>query len=104
MLQMFMNFTSMSVNFMLGLSAGTPTVAVPQLRQQANSTAAVSEDMASWISEYFSKALYTKMAKKPYYKALHRKTSSSNHIFLILCNLTPQNSYYILPSVFYLFC
>ncbi|KAL0831984.1 hypothetical protein ABMA28_001484 [Loxostege sticticalis] len=33
-----------------GLSAGTPTVAIPQLRKEANSTAAVSDAVASWIT------------------------------------------------------
>ncbi|KAL0881582.1 hypothetical protein ABMA27_001413 [Loxostege sticticalis] len=33
-----------------GLSLGTPTVAIPQLRKEANSTAAVSDAVASWMT------------------------------------------------------
>ncbi|XP_063826982.1 uncharacterized protein LOC135076445 isoform X2 [Ostrinia nubilalis] len=35
---------------MLGLSFGSPTVAVAQLRARANSTDAVSREMGSWIA------------------------------------------------------
>ncbi|XP_028176927.1 facilitated trehalose transporter Tret1-like [Ostrinia furnacalis] len=37
-------------SFMLGLSFGSPTVAVAQLRARANSTDAVSREMGSWIA------------------------------------------------------
>ncbi|KAL0881576.1 hypothetical protein ABMA27_001407 [Loxostege sticticalis] len=33
-----------------GLNMGTPTVAIPQLRKEANSTAAVSDAVASWMT------------------------------------------------------
>ncbi|KAL0881581.1 hypothetical protein ABMA27_001412 [Loxostege sticticalis] len=33
-----------------GLNLGTPTVAIPQLRKEANSTAAVSDAVASWMT------------------------------------------------------
>ncbi|XP_063835940.1 facilitated trehalose transporter Tret1-like isoform X2 [Ostrinia nubilalis] len=39
--------------FAVGLSLGTPTVYVPQARKQANSTDAVSVEMASWLSSLF---------------------------------------------------
>ncbi|XP_063826986.1 facilitated trehalose transporter Tret1-like [Ostrinia nubilalis] len=35
---------------MTGLAMGTPTVAIPQLRLEANSSAVVSSEMSSWIS------------------------------------------------------
>ncbi|XP_028161276.1 facilitated trehalose transporter Tret1-2 homolog [Ostrinia furnacalis] len=34
----------------IGLAMGTPTVAIPQLRLEANSSAVVSNEMSSWIS------------------------------------------------------
>ncbi|KAG6461750.1 hypothetical protein O3G_MSEX012832 [Manduca sexta] len=40
--------------FMLGLCMGAPTVFIPQIRKEANSTEAVSEDMASWIPAILS--------------------------------------------------
>ncbi|XP_052754452.1 facilitated trehalose transporter Tret1-like [Galleria mellonella] len=36
--------------FMYGLSFGSPTVLIHQLRREANSTAAVSDEMESWLS------------------------------------------------------
>ncbi|XP_052754498.1 facilitated trehalose transporter Tret1-like isoform X2 [Galleria mellonella] len=40
--------------FMYGLSFGSPTVLIPQLRREANSTAAVSDEMESWLSSSMS--------------------------------------------------
>ncbi|KAG6441237.1 hypothetical protein O3G_MSEX001725 [Manduca sexta] len=39
-----------TIYFMLGLSSGAPTVFIPQIRKEANSTDAVSEEMESWLS------------------------------------------------------
>ncbi|KAJ0174406.1 hypothetical protein K1T71_009514 [Dendrolimus kikuchii] len=39
--------------FNLGLCVGTPTVMLPQLRSEANSTEAISENLASWIPAIF---------------------------------------------------
>lgn len=39
--------------FINGLGFGTTTVAIPQLRKEANSTSAVSDEMASWICKSF---------------------------------------------------
>ncbi|KAI5644587.1 sugar transporter domain-containing protein [Phthorimaea operculella] len=36
--------------FLTGLCFGSPTVIIPQLRRDANSTQIISEEMASWIS------------------------------------------------------
>ncbi|XP_013192370.1 facilitated trehalose transporter Tret1-2 homolog [Amyelois transitella] len=42
-----------SLFFVTGLFFGTPTVMIPQLRAEANSTDAVSEEMASWLSSAY---------------------------------------------------
>ncbi|CAH0674015.1 unnamed protein product [Spodoptera exigua] len=39
-----------TIYFVLGLCYGAPNVIIPQIRREANSTEAVSEDMASWLS------------------------------------------------------
>ncbi|XP_013192373.2 facilitated trehalose transporter Tret1 [Amyelois transitella] len=39
--------------FVAGLCFGTPTVMIPQLRAEANSTNAVSEEMVSWLSSAY---------------------------------------------------
>lgn len=39
--------------FINGLGFGTTTVAIPQLKMEANSTSAVSDEMASWICKSF---------------------------------------------------
>ncbi|KAJ8719049.1 hypothetical protein PYW07_016605 [Mythimna separata] len=39
-----------TIYFVLGLCYGAPNVFIPQIRRDANSTEAVSEDMASWLS------------------------------------------------------
>ncbi|KAJ8713161.1 hypothetical protein PYW08_008465 [Mythimna loreyi] len=54
--QLFICSGSWSCFFMLGLCTGTPTVLVPQLRREANSTDAVSPEMASWLPAMFSYA------------------------------------------------
>ncbi|XP_022826155.1 uncharacterized protein LOC111356129 [Spodoptera litura] len=38
-----------TIYFVLGLCYGAPNVIIPQIRREANSTEAVSEDMASWL-------------------------------------------------------
>ncbi|XP_028176910.1 facilitated trehalose transporter Tret1-like [Ostrinia furnacalis] len=48
--QFLVNSIALMFYFMFGLSLGAPTVLLPQLRKEANSTEAVSEDMASWIA------------------------------------------------------
>lgn len=41
---------SVWVNFFaIGLWLGSPTVVIPQLRREANSTAVVSDEMESWL-------------------------------------------------------
>ncbi|XP_049871154.1 facilitated trehalose transporter Tret1-like [Pectinophora gossypiella] len=40
----------------MGLSLGAPTVVIPQLRREANSTDAVSDEMVSWLSSIFAYA------------------------------------------------
>lgn len=37
--------------FVGGMSMGSPTVVIPQLRKEANSTEAVTSEMASWLSK-----------------------------------------------------
>ncbi|XP_075975987.1 facilitated trehalose transporter Tret1-like [Anticarsia gemmatalis] len=39
-----------TIYFVLGLCYGAPNVFIPQIRREANSTEAVSEDMASWLT------------------------------------------------------
>ncbi|CAH1635708.1 unnamed protein product [Spodoptera littoralis] len=39
-----------TIYFVLGLCYGAPNVIIPQIRRDVNSTEAVSEDMASWLS------------------------------------------------------
>ncbi|XP_028027949.1 facilitated trehalose transporter Tret1-like [Bombyx mandarina] len=39
-----------TIYFTLGMATGAPTVFIPQLRKEANSTEAVSEEMESWLS------------------------------------------------------
>ncbi|CAB3235750.1 unnamed protein product [Arctia plantaginis] len=39
-----------TIYFVLGLCYGAPNVTIPQIRKEANSTEAVSEDMASWLT------------------------------------------------------
>ncbi|XP_063826978.1 facilitated trehalose transporter Tret1-like [Ostrinia nubilalis] len=48
--QFLVNSIALMFYFMFGLSLGAPTVLLPQLRKEANSTEAASEDMASWIA------------------------------------------------------
>lgn len=35
--------------FLSGICTGSPTVIIPQLRRESNSTSAVSDEMASWM-------------------------------------------------------
>ncbi|XP_073954368.1 arabinose-proton symporter-like isoform X2 [Choristoneura fumiferana] len=48
--QVFVCSGAWASDFVFGLSFGAPAVLIPQVRQEANSTAAISEDMASWLS------------------------------------------------------
>ncbi|KAJ0177830.1 hypothetical protein K1T71_006703 [Dendrolimus kikuchii] len=48
--QLFVSSGVWSIYFVLGLGFGTPTVMIPQIRKEANSTEAVSDEMASWLS------------------------------------------------------
>ncbi|CAH2240690.1 jg6644 [Pararge aegeria aegeria] len=48
--QLFYSSSVVSNFFMFGLYLGAPTVIIPQIRREANSTAAVTPEMASWIS------------------------------------------------------
>ncbi|XP_062525227.1 facilitated trehalose transporter Tret1-2 homolog [Bombyx mori] len=48
--QMFVSSGVWSVYFVLGLGFGAPTVMIPQIRREANSTDAVTESMASWLT------------------------------------------------------
>ncbi|KAL0882013.1 hypothetical protein ABMA27_001762 [Loxostege sticticalis] len=48
--QLLVNSIAWMFYFMFGLSLGAPTVLIPQVRKEANSTEAINEDMASWIS------------------------------------------------------
>ncbi|XP_028027993.1 facilitated trehalose transporter Tret1-2 homolog [Bombyx mandarina] len=48
--QLFITSGVCSIYFVLGLCYGIPNVVIPQLRKEANSTEAVSEEMASWIT------------------------------------------------------
>ncbi|KAF9418574.1 hypothetical protein HW555_004622 [Spodoptera exigua] len=49
MLQLFVTGGVWTIYFVLGLCYGAPNVIIPQIRREANSTEAVSEDMASWL-------------------------------------------------------
>lgn len=37
--------------FLYGLSVGAPTVFIPQIRREANSTEVITTNMASWLSK-----------------------------------------------------
>ncbi|XP_026740739.1 facilitated trehalose transporter Tret1-like [Trichoplusia ni] len=52
--QLFICSGIWSCLFFLGLCVGSPTIIIPQLRREANSTDAVSKEMASWLSSAFS--------------------------------------------------
>lgn len=39
--------------FMYGMYAGAPTVIIPQLRKEGNSTDVVSSEQASWFCKYY---------------------------------------------------
>ncbi|XP_075984111.1 uncharacterized protein LOC142981859 [Anticarsia gemmatalis] len=47
--QLVINSAAFVCVFILGLNTGAPTVLVPQLRQEANSTDAVTPEQASWL-------------------------------------------------------
>lgn len=49
MLQLFVCSGVWASDFAFGLSFGAPAVLIPQVRRKANSTEAITEDMASWI-------------------------------------------------------
>ncbi|CAH0595540.1 unnamed protein product [Chrysodeixis includens] len=49
MRQILISSGGWSTYFIMGISFGAPTVFIPQIRNEANSTAAVSEETASWI-------------------------------------------------------
>ncbi|XP_037297087.1 facilitated trehalose transporter Tret1-like [Manduca sexta] len=40
--------------FMFGLCSGAPTVFIPQIRKEANSTEIITDEMASWLTSIFS--------------------------------------------------
>ncbi|XP_030026816.2 facilitated trehalose transporter Tret1 [Manduca sexta] len=48
--QMFVVSGVSSIYFVLGLGFGVPTVMIPHIRKEANSTYVMDEDMASWLS------------------------------------------------------
>ncbi|XP_030026271.2 facilitated trehalose transporter Tret1 [Manduca sexta] len=48
--QLFVSSGVWSIYFVLGLGFGAPTVMIPQIRREANSTDAVTENMESWLS------------------------------------------------------
>ncbi|KAL0803302.1 hypothetical protein ABMA28_017212 [Loxostege sticticalis] len=54
--QLFISSGLWTPFFSVGLCMGTPTVYVPQARREANSTDAVSAEMASWLSSAFGYA------------------------------------------------
>ncbi|KAL0858400.1 hypothetical protein ABMA27_012281 [Loxostege sticticalis] len=54
--QLFISSGIWTPYFSVGLCLGTPTVFVPQYRRAANSTDAVSVEMASWLSSVFGYA------------------------------------------------
>ncbi|CAH0595541.1 unnamed protein product [Chrysodeixis includens] len=52
--QLFICSGIWSCLFFMGLCMGSPTIIIPQLRREVNSTDAVSKEMASWLSSAFS--------------------------------------------------
>ncbi|PZC75259.1 hypothetical protein B5X24_HaOG206521 [Helicoverpa armigera] len=50
MFQLFVVGGVWTIYFVLGLCYGAPNVFIPQIRRDANSTEAVSEDMATWLT------------------------------------------------------
>nr|XP_013189856.1 unnamed protein product [Amyelois transitella] len=52
--QLFVTSGAWTIYFLVGLYVGAPTVIIPQLRREANSTDAVSLQMASWLSSMSS--------------------------------------------------
>lgn len=52
MLQLFVSSCVWSHYFTMGLWIGTPTVVIPQLRKEANTTTVVSDEMESWLCKY----------------------------------------------------
>ncbi|CAH2085441.1 unnamed protein product [Euphydryas editha] len=52
--QVLISSTMWTLYFIYGLQIGAPTVIIPQLQKEANSSTLISDDLGSWLSSMFS--------------------------------------------------